>query len=526
MPRRSNALAARLGDPDVEVASAAAAALGRIGGATAAQALQQALATAAPAIRGEVADAIVRCAEKALAAGQKDEAIRLYDFVSKADVPQNRILEGVRGAILARGPAGLPLLIELLKSTDKKRFALGLKLTREIPAAEVTDALLAELGRAAPARQALLLMALADRADPKSRDVLLQAAKTNVGAVRIAAIRGLKKVGDSSCWPVLLDAALDDDARISEAAADILADVPAKEIDDLLVARLQSASGKSRLVWIDLVGRRHIETVTTVLLKLADDPDASVRAAALTALGATIAAHDLPILIARAVAQGKPEEAQAAEAALRAACARMSDRDASAAKVLDAIASAQIPAKCTLLGVLVTIGGGKGLQAVAAAAKDANPEVRRAAYRALGEWTTADAGPALLDLVKTGDPELKIGALRGYIRVARQFDIPDGPRMVMFQEIMTLAQRDDERRLALDILKQIRTPESLATAIGYLDQPKLSEAAASVALTISERLAAAKPDEVAAAMKRVIQVATNKDLVEKARGLLNRTGKK
>ena len=341
-----DALVARLGDPDAAVATAAAAALGRIRGDAAAKALEQALATAVPAVRGEVADAVVRCAEKNLAEGKNDEAIRLYDLVSKADVPQNRVLEGVRGAIVARGKAGLPLLVELLKSPDKKRFALGLKMTREISAPELTDALLAELGQAAPARQPLLLMALADRADPKARDALLQAAKSGVGEVRIASIRGLKKVGDSSCGPVLLDAALDDDDDISEAAAEILADLPAKEIDDLLVARLQSASGKSRLVLIELVGRRHIETVTKVLLKLADDPDAQVRAAALTALGATISVQDLPFLTARAVAQDKPEEAQAAEAALRAACARMSDRDASAAKVLEAIAPAQVPAKC------------------------------------------------------------------------------------------------------------------------------------------------------------------------------------
>ena len=239
-----DALVARLGDPDADVATAAAAALGRIRGDAAAKALEQALATAAPAVRGEVADAVVRCAEKNLAEGKNDEAIRLYDLVSKADVPQNRVLEGVRGAIVARGKAGLPLLVELLKSTDKKRFALGLKMTREISAPELTDALLAELGQAAPARQPLLLMALADRADPKARDALLQAAKSGAGDVRIASIRGLKKVGDSSCGPVLLDAALDDNADISEAAAEILADLPGKEIDDLLVARLQSAVGQ------------------------------------------------------------------------------------------------------------------------------------------------------------------------------------------------------------------------------------------------------------------------------------------
>jgi hypothetical protein len=37
---------------------------------------------------------------------------------------------------------------------------------------------------------------------------------------------------------------------------------------------------------------------------------------------------------------------------------------------------------------------------------------------------------------------------------------------------------------------------------------------------------ASKPNEVAAAMKQVIEAAKSKDLVEKARSLLNRTGKK
>ncbi len=521
-----DALVIRLGGADADVAAAAAAALGRIGGDAAAQALEKTLATVAPAVRGEVADAVVRCAEKYLADGKKKEAIHLYDLVSKADVPQNRILAGVRGAIIARGSAGLPLLADLLKSADKKRFTLGLKLTREISGSEVSDALLAELGLASPPRQSLLLLALADRADHKARDALLQAAKSAAGEVRIASIRGLKKAGDASCGPVLLDAALDVDADVSAAAVDVLADLPAKEIDDLLAARLQSASGDSRLVLIDLVGRRHIETVTTVLLKLAGDPDAKVRSAALTALGATIPVKDLAVLITRAIAQGTPEEAKAAEAALRAACARISDRDAATAQILDAIARAHAPAKCMLLRMLATIGGDKALKAVAAAANDSNAEVRRAGYRALGEWTSADAGPELLSLVKCGDPELKIGALRGYIRVARQFNIPNDARMAMFHEIMNLAQRDDERRLALDILKRIHTTESLSVAVGYLDQPALRAAAAAVAVTMSEKMVASQPTAVAAAMKQVLRVVKNKDVADKASGLLNRTGKK
>ncbi len=521
-----DSIVARLGDADADVAAAAAATLGRINGDAAAKALEASLATAPPAVRSEVADAIVRCADKYLAEGNKAEAIRLYESVSKADVPQRRALEGVRGEIIARGSEGLPMLVDLLKSTDKRRFVLGLKLTREISGSEVTEALLTELAQAPPTRQPLLLLALTDRADPKARDALLQAAKSSFGEVRIASIRGLAKSGDASCGPALLDAAFDASGDVSEAAINALADLPGREIDDLLAARLQSASGDGRLVLIDLAGRRHIEAVTAVLLKLAGDPDAKVRAASLAALGATVPVKELPMLIRRAVATGKPDEAKIAQAALRAACTRMSDRDASVAKVLEAIAEAPVPAKCILMEVLVSIGGEKALKAVAAAAADSNVEVRRAGYRALGEWTSADAGPAILRLVKNGDPDLKIGALRAYIRVARQFAIPDDRRMAMFREIMTLTERDEERRLALDILKQIRTGESLSIAVGYLDQPALSDQAAKVAVTMSEKMVDADPADVAAAMNRVLRVAKNKDAVNQARGLLNRTGKK
>ena len=90
-----------------------------------------------------------------------------------------------------------------------------------------------------------MLLALADRADPKARDALLQAAKDGAGELRIASIRGLKKAGDASCGPVLLDAALDANADVSEAAVDVLADLPAKEIDALLAARLSIGFGQT-----------------------------------------------------------------------------------------------------------------------------------------------------------------------------------------------------------------------------------------------------------------------------------------
>ena len=64
------------------------------------------------------------------------------------------------------------------------------------------------------------------------------------------------------------------------------------------------------------------------------------------------------------------------------------------AHVVTALATAQVPAKCKLIEVLVTIGGDKALKVVRDAAKDSNADLRRAGYKALGEWHSADAGGA------------------------------------------------------------------------------------------------------------------------------------
>ena len=77
-------------------------------------------------------------------------AAQMYDKVAKADLPQQLVLTATRGAILARGPAGVPLLVEQLQSTDKHRFNLGLSLVARFPAAKPQRRLLPRLAAPRP----------------------------------------------------------------------------------------------------------------------------------------------------------------------------------------------------------------------------------------------------------------------------------------------------------------------------------------------------------------------------------------
>jgi len=124
-------LTKHLGDADPAVVSAAAEALGHIGGEDASKALTKALAKTEGAARPAVAYGSILCAENFLTANKQAEARRIYDSVRTAKLPKQRILEATRGAILARQPGGLPLLLEQLRSPDKAFLNLGLAVARE-----------------------------------------------------------------------------------------------------------------------------------------------------------------------------------------------------------------------------------------------------------------------------------------------------------------------------------------------------------------------------------------------------------
>lgn len=481
-------LIGRLPDQDVDVASAAAVALGYIGNSAATKALQQALANSSPAVRVAVAEGCVLCAERLLAAQNRDEAVAVYDQVRQADVPKQKILEATRGAILARQTDGIALLVEQLKSPDKAFFQIGLSTARELNGAEVSPAVAAELVGASPDRAALLLQVLADRGDKTVLPAVLQTAMSGPKEVRIAALGVLPRLGDDSLVEPLLQTAAGPDAELAEAAKSAVAGLPGEKIDADLKSRLTSSSGGSSPVLIEIVGLRRIES-TPELIQLSAHADAAVRRAALTALGATIGLKDLPFLIAEVTAPKHPDDAQATQQALRAACIRMPEGDACAEQLALAMATAPAPTKAILLEIVGAMVGPKPLEILSAAGKGSDPQLQDIVVRVLGQSLNLDAAPVLLDLAKNAPgTNYQVNALRGYIRFARQFVKADAQRVEMCQQAWVIAQRMEERKLVLEVLGRTQSMAALRMVVEATETPELKEDGTRVAHAIAQKI--------------------------------------
>jgi HEAT repeat protein len=478
----------QLNGQDTDVASAAAIALGKIGGDAPSAALRMSLAQADPKIRSLVAEGCVLCAERFLAEGNATLATTIYDEVRNTELPKQRIVEATRGAILARKQSGIPILVEQLRSADPVMFQLGLQTAREISGKELDAALLAEVGQATPDKAALIVTALADRKEFNDLPTMIQLASKGPKEVRVAALGAISRIGDASCIAPLLSIALADNGELLQPAKAALVEIPAENVAQEIVKMLPTSKDSLQQLLIEVVGLRRVEA-TTELVKGLDSTNQAIRTAALVSLGSTVPQDKLAILIEQVVAPKNADDATVARQALETAAIRMPDREACATQLATATVKAPLETKTKLLEILGAVGGTKALETIAMAAKDSDPQLKDIGSKLLGDWMTIDAAPVLLDLAKTGPADkFQVRAMRGYIRFARQFVMPEKDRVDMCAKALEAAKQPAEQKLIVENLARYPSVGTLKLAIGALQIPEVKADATQAIQTIAKKL--------------------------------------
>jgi HEAT repeat protein len=516
-----SALTSKLKDPDPEVAAAAAIALGRIGGDSAAKALERALTKSPSESRPALALGCILCAENFLAAKKYSAATKLYEVVRKAQVPQQRQLEATRGTILARQAKGLPLLLETLRSPDKDTFDMGLQVARELSGRTVTEALAAELAKTPANRQGPLLLAIADREDEAVLPTILAAARTGSTDLRLQAIAVMLRLGKPQCVPVLFDTLAENNPELADSAKSALANWADNDVDSQLGTRLSRATGSERRLLVELAGQRHVAAALPELTKAANDSDAKIRAAGIKALGETVTATDLGLLtdlLAKAKTTGETEDVQAA---LESACTRITDKTTTANKLIAVFPTSPAVAKCSLLRVLGVVGDPTGLEAVRTAMLDSEPTVRDTAVRVLADWPEPIALAPLFEVFSTTtDESQRFLALRGCVRLLDGEGQSNGQKLKTFSELLARTQRSDDRKAILSGLANVADPSALKLVEPLLTEPQVQTEAELAYINIAAAIVKSAPTEAKAAATRLQTESKNESVRDRAAKIL------
>ena len=508
-----------LGSPDPVVAQAAAAALGEIGGASAAKALQAARRTSPETVQGSIDAALLVCADRFLAGGKQAAAARIYEGLYRPEQTKAVQLAALRGLAAARQERALPLIMQAIQSPDARLCASAIQFSVALRGTAATRELAGRLPGLPVEAQELLLAALGARGDPAAVPVVVSALRSENAAVRTAACRTLGQLGDSSVVELLARTAAAASDPEQPAARAALLELSRGDINAALVRALSCGDPKVQVELMRALAGRRAAVAFDGLRRFAADPDPSLRHEAIRALGAVADEPTLPALVALTVELKTADDLAAQEEAITAAFRKNPDPEKQTDALLAALGRAPADVKPSLLRLLSLPATPRALTAVRAALRDQQAQVSEAAIRTLAEWPDATPADDLLEVVRTGEvSRLKVIALRGYVRMAG-LGTNSG---AMYARVLELAGRTEDKKLVLSSLGAAEPGQALPLVEPYLQQEEVRTEAALALVQIADRLPQSEAARARAVLKRVLAVTSDPGVRQQAQEVSNR----
>ena len=432
---------------------------------------------------------------------------------------------GLAGRLPAADPAGddvVQTIINLVSEKDKDLRTVGLEQVRDEAKGEAaTKRFAAVLPRLAPEAQVGLLNALADRGDRTARPAVLDKVKSQEESVRAAAVRALGPLGEPADVPLLVQSIAAANGLEKIAAASLVR-LSSPVVNAAITDQMKGAAAKVRVDLLGvLVARQAVDCIPFVLATAKEEGDATVRIAAIEALGQLCRPDDIPALLPLVLKPGDTKAGKAAENSVVQVCGRVAEANERADVLLKAYAAAGNEEKRILLPLAGRVGGPAVLKTIDQAIANSNPTQHAIGMEALCNWPDSSVGDRLLKLAKSAsDPADRASALSALIRVAPLPDKrPPAGKLKMLQEAMKLVATDAERKTILKRAAAIRSMDTLHYVVTFMDDPALGQQACATVVELAHHRELRLPHEAEfnKLLDQVIAVSKDPVVVERAK---------
>ncbi|MCP4641204.1 MAG: hypothetical protein GY851_12255 [bacterium] len=471
-------VAALLRDENPVMASAAALALGRIGGPVA---IKQLKATLVGGVEGvfeaAVLEGLLHCAESLCAEDEK-AAHALYGEILPAAAQDHQVTAALRGTILTGGDEAAGIAVSALLKDTPAGWAAALPAVREIDGAEATQAFSSIIARVPEGVLVGLIEALGQRGDSAAAPAVAAMLKNDDPEARSTAIATLSLIGDGSSVPALAEMAAHGSKTERAQAAEALAQLNTPDVPTALQALAQGDEAAVVVAVAIAMGDRREPVAVPVLRELARHGDGGVRGAAALALAEVGDASDTELLCTCAADAEEAKERGEAERALIALGRKLDAPEPFVETVLSRLEKGNPELRCALLRVCGEFRNPRMVQALGRALDD-DATVRDAAVRALADSKDPGAVEHLLTVAETAqDLTQSVLALRGIARLASGDALEETVRGKALQRAITVATRADEKKLLLGALGGCHTTDALKCAEAHLEESDIVAEAA------------------------------------------------
>jgi type 1 glutamine amidotransferase/HEAT repeat protein/sugar phosphate isomerase/epimerase len=348
-------------------------------------------------VRAETAEP-ARFALAAIPGAAADEALRK----SLGGAPNDRIKTGIVNSLgERRDEKAVPLLAGLVSPGNPGITAAAAAALGNIGSREALDALAAARKKAGPAREFVSegYLACADRTAERGDKAAAIAVYRQMLApgeprrLRTRALTGLTRVNSKAAVPVLTAEIDSKDREMQAAAVKLLSSIPGTEITNAMAGKYPKLPPSGQVQLLTALAAREDTAAKPTILAALKSTSPAVRAAALAGLGRLGDESSVPVL-AEAAASGQALEQAAARRSLYSLRGPGIDK-----ALIAAMGSSAGKVKTELITAAGERGAAGAADALAKAAQESDPEVRRAALLALRNVGGTGQTAALLDLL-------------------------------------------------------------------------------------------------------------------------------
>ncbi len=291
------ALGALLAHEELETASAAALALGRIGTLDALMALVSYYTTADRVeLNRDLAEAALAAAANLVENDAIEPAVFVYSSLLSTDWP-DFIRAGAFNGLLSALPEDAPgIVYDTIHGDDPLLGVVAIAAVTTLEGEQLTERLAEDLDILPVELQALMLDAFAERNDPAALPVVHASLKSDDANVRMAAMKAVSVIGDTSSIEALGGIlAFTSDRQERLAAIESLRRINAPGLNERLIAYMNEVeTGVRPDIMEVLVQRAVVEAIDPIIDQIAQQ---DVRAAAFRALGLLAGPEHLPRLL-------------------------------------------------------------------------------------------------------------------------------------------------------------------------------------------------------------------------------------
>jgi len=496
------ALAAFLTHESEALATNAVRALGNIGSEDALSALSGAQDKVAKYVKTELLHALLQCGDNMISASKTEQAVSLYETLMESDHPKPIRIAALQGLASAEPGKIAEHITGIMKNKDSVLMGPALSLVARLKDHAQIKRVAAKMNALSEADQILLLSALARTGQKAALEPVKKTVASRNEAIKVAALTALGKLGDESCITLLAQYAGQRNRTIQAAARGSLNQLSSDAVSAEIIRLLnQTDDVVVRVALLRAVADRQMPEALDGVRAALDDASRIVKNEALKTMKALAGKTDIDLLVSKLV--------QAPQRGLEDAIVVVTQRVDLAEKVSKDLVrkagSGSAPVQMSVLRILARLGQKTGLAYIEAQYSSDNSRVKTEAVRALSNWPNQQGMDLAYNIAKEDDNlTCRILALRGYIKMATMAsDQTVKDRFDGLAKAMTLANREDERKMVLSALPQTPCKEALAMALSYVTQATVTAEAQAAVIDLCEAIAKTDSEVVKVALAKM-----------------------